>query len=76
MTAPIALIDCTEEKVHLVGQEWQTAESWDEALHPLRGKIPLETYERRVPLRSEIHGWLLLSATQQRVHQVEFKDQR
>jgi hypothetical protein len=64
-----------EGKVHLLAQQWQTAASWDETMNPLRGSVPGQEYERRQPVRSEIHGWLLLNTQQGRIHAVEFKEQ-
>ena len=64
-----------EGRVHLVeGNAWHTATSWDETLEALRGQVPGQPYERRAPIRSEIHGWLMHSATESRVHQVEFRE--
>jgi len=63
-----------EGKVHLVHQQWLTAASWDETLTPLRGNVPGQEYERRQPVRSEIHGWLLMNTQQGRIHAVEFKE--
>jgi hypothetical protein len=44
-------------------------------MNPLRGSVPGQEYERRQPVRSEIHGWLLLNTQQGRIHAVGFKDE-
>jgi hypothetical protein len=70
-----ATLSMEEGKVHLVQEQWHTAASWDETLTPLSGKIPAEEYQRPQPLRSEIHGWLLMNTQQGRIHAVEFKEE-
>jgi hypothetical protein len=69
-----ASVAIEEGRVHLLTQQWHTAGSWGESLTSLAGKIPGQQHEWRLPIKSELHGWLLVNPVQSRLHAVEFRE--
>lgn len=65
-----------DDRTILVADQWYVADSLEETLRPLRGKLTGAKYHRRRPIRTNHHGWVLHGGyPQMQVFTVEFKDE-